>query len=52
VVPAVTGRTTWVGNSYWSLTPSGGTFEFYRRVSAADDLSLRLRERVPVGLIV
>jgi len=38
VVPAVTGRTTWVGNSYWSLTPSGGTFEFYRRVSAADAL--------------
>lgn len=31
-------ETTWVGNSYWSLTPSGGTFEFYRRVSAADDL--------------
>jgi len=38
VVPAMTGRATYVGNSYWSLTPRGGTFEFYRRVALADAL--------------
>jgi len=38
VVPPITGRSTYVGNSYWSLTPRGGTFEFYRRVAIADAL--------------
>jgi len=38
VIPAITGRATYVGNSYWSLTPRGGTFEFYRRTGLADAL--------------
>jgi hypothetical protein len=38
IVPAITGRSTYVGNSYWSFTPRGGTSEFYRRVGIADAL--------------
>ncbi len=38
VVPPITGRSTYVGNSYWSLTVRGGTSEFYRRVAVADAL--------------